>query len=163
MFAPTNAGFVSADTLADSTLNRQGSIEMVIQPVQFRPASFRLRAALAGAAMSATQTPQEEIDLLEMFQRSSGVYVLRVRGDSMIDDHLCDGDYVVIERRKEARDGEQTVVLIDGERSSLRRYYREGANVRLQPANAAMQPETLESSRVKVQGVVIGVLRSYAA
>jgi repressor LexA len=90
------------------------------------------------------------------------VYVLRVRGDSMIDDHLCDGDYVVIERRETARNGEQVVALLDSGEATLKRFYKEGGNrIRLQPANSSMEPRIVDADRVKVQGVVIGVLRSY--
>ena len=104
---------------------------------------------------------REEIDLETMFASRTGVYVLRVRGDSMIDDHLCDGDYVVIERREVAKDGEQVVALLDTGEATLKRYYREGANIRLQPASSNHEPRTFEASRVRIQGVVIGVLRSY--
>src|SRR5438067_441814 len=97
-----------------------------------------------------------------MFHSRHGVYVLRVRGNSMIEDHLCDGDYVVIERRDTARNGEQVVALLDSGEATLKRFYKEGASkVRLQPANREMEPRIIDADRVKVQGVVIGVLRSY--
>ncbi|HEX8915418.1 MAG TPA: transcriptional repressor LexA [Humisphaera sp.] len=115
----------------------------------------------AGAPIEAVEN-REELDLETLFKSKHGVYVLRVRGESMIDDHLCDGDYVVIERRENARTGEQVVALIDGAEATLKRYYKEsGGRVRLQPANKTMEPRILEADRVKVQGVVIGVLRSY--
>ena len=88
--------------------------------------------------------------------------MLRVRGESMIDDHLCDGDYVVIERRESARNGEQVVALLDTGEATLKRFYKEPGNkIRLQPANSSMAPRVVASDRVRVQGVVIGVLRSY--
>jgi repressor LexA len=115
----------------------------------------------AGAPIEAVEN-REELDLETMFRSKHGVYVLRVRGESMIDDHLCDGDFVVIERRESARSGEQIVALIDGQEATLKRYYKEsGGRVRLQPANKTMEPRILEADRVKIQGVVIGVLRSY--
>jgi repressor LexA len=81
----------------------------------------------------------------------------------MIEDHLCDGDYVVIERREQARNGEQVVALIDGAEATLKRFYKEsGGRIRLQPANHSMEPRIVEADRCRVQGVVIGVLRSYA-
>jgi repressor LexA len=81
----------------------------------------------------------------------------------MIEDHLCDGDYVVIERRESARNGEQVVALIDDQEATLKRFYKEsGGKVRLQPANSTMEPRIVDAERCKVQGVVIGVLRSYA-
>jgi repressor LexA len=115
----------------------------------------------AGAPIEAVEN-REELDLEQLFKSKHGVYVLRIRGESMIDDHLCDGDYVVIERRETARTGEQIVALVDGQEATLKRYYKEsGGKVRLQPANKEMEPRILAADRVKVQGVVIGVLRSY--
>jgi repressor LexA len=115
----------------------------------------------AGSPIEAVEN-REELDLETMFHAKSGVYVLRVRGDSMIDDHLCDGDYVVIERRENARNGEQVVALLDSGEATLKRFYKEGSNrVRLQPANKTMEPRIVDADRCKVQGVVIGVLRSY--
>ena len=96
-----------------------------------------------------------------MFHSRTGVYVLKVRGDSMIEDHLCDGDYVVIERRNVARNGEQVVALLDTGEATLKRFYREGSKIRLQPANSSMAPRIVDAARCKVQGVVIGLLRSY--
>jgi repressor LexA len=115
----------------------------------------------AGSPIEAVEN-REEIDLEHLFASKQGVYVLRVRGESMIEDHLCDGDYVVIERRESARNGEQVVALLDTGEATLKRFYREGPNVRLQPANVSMEPRVVPAERVRVQGVVIGVLRSYA-
>src|SRR5829696_7844260 len=115
----------------------------------------------AGSPIEAVEN-REELDLESMFAAKQGVYVLRVRGDSMIDDHLMDGDYVVIERRENARNGEQVVALFDTGEATLKRYYKEGSNkIRLQPANKSMEPRVVDADRCKVQGVVIGVLRSY--
>jgi repressor LexA len=114
----------------------------------------------AGSPIEAIEN-REELDLEQMFQSRNGVYVLRVRGESMIEDHLCDGDYVVIERRENARNGEQVVALLDTGEATLKRFYREGAKIRLQPANSTMAPRIVEADRCRVQGVVIGVLRSY--
>jgi repressor LexA len=115
----------------------------------------------AGSPIEAIEN-REELDLEEMFRSRSGVYVLRVRGESMIEDHLCDGDYVVIERRENARNGEQVVALLDSGEATLKRYYREsGGKIRLQPANSSMQPRIVPADQCRIQGVVIGVLRSY--
>ncbi|MGD0390524.1 MAG: transcriptional repressor LexA [Tepidisphaeraceae bacterium] len=115
----------------------------------------------AGSPIEAIEN-REEIDLEQLFQSRSGVYVLRVRGESMIEDHLCDGDYVVIERRENARNGEQVVALLDTGEATLKRFYREGGGkIRLQPANSGMEPRVVDADRCRIQGVVIGVLRSY--
>jgi repressor LexA len=114
----------------------------------------------AGSPIEAIEN-REELDLEQLFHSRSGVYVLRVRGESMIDDHLCDGDYVVIERRETARNGEQVVALLDSGEATLKRFYREGGKIRLQPANSAMEPRIVNADQCRIQGVVIGVLRSY--
>ncbi|HEX8339368.1 MAG TPA: transcriptional repressor LexA [Tepidisphaeraceae bacterium] len=114
----------------------------------------------AGSPIEAIEN-REELDLEAMFAAKAGVYVLRVRGESMIEDHLCDGDYVVIERRETARNGEQVVALLDTGEATLKRYYREAGKIRLQPANSSMEPRIVDADRMKIQGVVIGVLRSY--
>ena len=115
----------------------------------------------AGSPIEAIEN-REELDLEQMFHSRNGVYVLKVRGDSMIEDHLCDGDYVVIERRESARNGEQVVALLDTGEATLKRFYKESGNrIRLQPANSTMEPRVVDADRCRVQGVVIGVLRSY--
>jgi repressor LexA len=115
----------------------------------------------AGSPIEAIEN-REELDLEQLFSARKGVYVLRVRGESMIDDHLCDGDFVVIERRETARNGEQVVALLDSGEATLKRFYREGSRIRLQPANKTMEPRIVDADRCKVQGVVIGVVRSYS-
>jgi repressor LexA len=115
----------------------------------------------AGSPIEAIEN-REEIDLEQLFRAKNGVYVLRVRGDSMIEDHLCDGDFVVIERRENARNGEQVVALLDSGEATLKRFYKEsGGRIRLQPANSTMEPRIVDADRCKIQGVVIGVLRTY--
>lgn len=114
----------------------------------------------AGSPIEAIEN-REELDLEQLFHAKAGVYVLRVRGESMIEDHLCDGDYVVIERRETAKNGEQVVALLDTGEATLKRFYRDGNKIRLQPANSTMEPRIVDADRCRVQGVVIGVLRSY--
>ncbi len=87
-------------------------------------------------------------------------YVLQVEGDSMVDDGICDGDIVVIARREDAHAGEMIVALVEDE-ATLKRYYPEGAKVRLQPANREMEPIYVPADRLRVQGVVVGLMRRY--
>ncbi|HEY5403225.1 MAG TPA: transcriptional repressor LexA [Pyrinomonadaceae bacterium] len=88
------------------------------------------------------------------------VYALRVKGDSMIDEHICDGDIALIENRTDARDGEIVVaLLIEENQATLKRLYRRGANIELQPANSQLLPLTLPASQVRVQGIFRGLLR----
>lgn len=97
----------------------------------------------------------------EMVPRRENHYVLRVRGDSMIDDQICDGDLVVIEGRHEARNGETVVALVDGDEATLKRFYRDGARIRLVPANRTMSPMEFHASQVEVRGVVRGLIRQF--
>lgn len=88
------------------------------------------------------------------------VYALRVKGDSMIDEHICDGDIALIENRTDARDGEIVVALLVAEnQATLKRLYRRGVNVELHPANSQLQPLTLPAMQVAVQGIFRGLLR----
>jgi repressor LexA len=87
-------------------------------------------------------------------------FVLKVRGDSMIDDGILDGDYVIIARRERADNGEMVVANVNGE-VTLKRIYREGERIRLQPANAMMHPIYAHASDVSVQGVVVGLMRRF--
>src|SRR5947207_10967263 len=89
-------------------------------------------------------------------------YVLRVRGESMIDEQIRDGDFVVVEDRKTADNGEMVIALVRGSDVTLKKLYRDpGGKIRLQPANAAMQPIFVDAEQVQVQGVVVGVMRKY--
>jgi repressor LexA len=96
------------------------------------------------------------------FTGDPDTYALKVRGESMIEDHICDGDYVLIERATEARDGDIVVALVDGMETTLKRFYREpGDKVRLQPANSAMAPIYVPRSALQIQGKLLAVLRKY--
>ena len=96
------------------------------------------------------------------FIGKSETYALEVRGESMIDDHICNGDYVLVEKVSEVKDGDIVVALVDGMETTLKRLYREADGmVRLQPANSAMQPIMVSSATLDVQGRVLAVLRKY--
>lgn len=113
----------------------------------------------AGRPVEALQNP-ETISLAD-FTRSKEVFVLQVKGDSMQDEAILDGDYILVEKTSAVRNGEIVVALVDGMESTLKRIYKEGDKVRLQPSNAAMQPVIVPAAAVQVQGRVIGVLRKY--
>lgn len=91
--------------------------------------------------------------------RPERIYALRVKGDSMIDEHICDGDIALIESRNEARDGEIVVALIDQARATLKRLFRRGQEVELRPSNAAVEPIRVHASRVEIQGIFRSLLR----
>lgn len=89
-------------------------------------------------------------------------YALRVRGDSMIDEHIVDGDYVVVHGRQSADNGEMVIALVNGSEATVKTFYREpGGWVRLQPANPLMQPLRFPEGDIMIQGVVVGVIRRY--
>jgi repressor LexA len=113
----------------------------------------------AGQPIEAVENP-ETISLGD-FVRSREVFVLEVRGDSMQDEHILSGDYVLVEKTKTAHNGDIVVALVDGSDATLKRFYREGDNIRLQPSNVNMQPIIKPAAIVDIQGRVIGVLRKY--
>jgi repressor LexA len=113
----------------------------------------------AGRPVEALENP-ESISLGD-FTRSKDVYVLQVSGESMQDEHIVNGDYVLVEKTNVARDGEIVVALVSGSDATLKRIYTEGDKIRLQPSNAAMQPIVVPAASVQIQGRVIGVLRKY--
>ncbi|HEV2291457.1 MAG TPA: transcriptional repressor LexA [Gemmatimonadales bacterium] len=98
----------------------------------------------------------------DLLPRRGPNYALRVRGQSMIDEHICDGDVVVVHGREAAENGEMVIALVNGSEATVKKYYREpGGWVRLQPANATMSPMRFQERDVVIQGVVVGVLRKY--
>jgi repressor LexA len=113
----------------------------------------------AGQPIEAVENP-ETISLAD-FVRSKEVFVLEVRGESMQDEHIMSGDYVLVEKAKTAHNGDIVVALVGGADATLKRFYRDGDNIRLQPSNANMQPIVVPAASVEVQGRVIGVLRKY--
>jgi repressor LexA len=114
----------------------------------------------AGQPMEAIETA-ESISLGDIIGNRE-VYALEVRGDSMRDEHIVSGDYVLVERTRTAREGEIVVALVDGSDATLKRFYREGEMIRLQPSNAEMAPIYAQARNVAIQGKVLGVLRKYA-
>lgn len=112
----------------------------------------------AGVPIEAVET-EETFELADLVPPHGDVYVLRVRGNSMIEDAICDGDLVLVERRETARNGETVVAVLPGEEATLKRFYRENGHIRLQPANATMQP--ILTDAVDVRGVVVGVVRKF--
>lgn len=113
----------------------------------------------AGQPIEAVQN-EETISLAD-FVRSKEVFVLEVRGDSMQDEAILDGDYVLVEKTKTAHNGDIVVALVERSDATLKRFYREGEMIRLQPSNAAMKPIMVPAASIEIQGRVIGVLRKY--
>jgi repressor LexA len=133
--------------------HKQGSAPAIAEvPLLGRIAAGAPVEAIAG----------EETLSFSDFTGDANTYALKVRGESMIEDHICDGDYVLIEKASDARNGEIVVALVDGSETTLKRFYNEpGDQVRLQPANATMQPIRVPKSAVSIQGKLVAVLRKY--
>lgn len=114
----------------------------------------------AGRPIEAIET-RGEVSLADL-ARGREVFALEVRGDSMIDEHIVEGDYVLVEKVPQVENGQLVVALVDGGEATLKRLFRErGGMVRLQPANERLRPMLYPADRVRVQGRVIGVLRRY--
>ncbi len=122
-----------------------------------RPTRLPLVGTIAAGRPIEAVQDERSLDLEEIFASRPNTFVLRVRGDSMIGDSICDGDYVICERRDSARDGEMVVALLDDGEATLKRIYRTSGGVRLQASNPAYEALIVQS--VRVQGVVIGLLR----
>ena len=103
----------------------------------------------------------ESIDVPEALHGGRECYVLQVRGDSMIEEGILDGDWVVIERREQARNGEIVVALIDGAEATLKRIEQRPGRVILHPANTALSPQIYAPEQVAIQGVLVGQMRRY--
>jgi len=116
----------------------------------------------AGEPIEAIPQPETISVPNEMVPRRGSSYALRVRGQSMIDDHIDDGDYVIVHNRQTAENGQMVIALVHGASATVKRLYREADGwIRLQPANERMQPIRVHEDDLLVQGVVIGVIRRY--
>jgi repressor LexA len=114
----------------------------------------------AGVPVEAIQNP-ETLHFSD-FAKNDSTFALQVRGDSMIEDHICSGDYVLVEKTGTVKNGEIVVALVDGSEATLKRYYEEPTGaIRLQPANSAMQPIFVQPSQLQIQGRVLAVMRKY--
>jgi len=147
--------------------NQSRSLELAPKYLQeqqdLREASYEV--PLAGRIAAGAPVEAYEGDETLSFSDFAGdhdTYALEVRGDSMIDDHIMSGDFVLIERTESVRDGDVVVALVDGSETTLKRFYKEPkGQVRLQPANAAMEPILVAAERLQIQGKLLAVLRKY--
>ena len=141
--------------------NRSRSVEPVEGAGTGLTALPLLGIVAAGAPIEAIEDHETLEVPRAMVPRRGKSFVLRVRGESMIDEQIRDGDYVVVESRPEARNGETVVALIRGEEATLKKFYRKGSRVRLEPANARMKPIEVPARDVVVRGIVRALLRRY--
>lgn len=124
------------------------------------PEQIPLLGRIAAGSPVESFPSQDSINFSD-FSDNPDTYALQVRGESMIEDHICSGDYVLVQKTDRVRDGEIVVALVDGSDTTLKRFYDEGEAVRLQPANSQMDPIRVPKKSVQVQGRVLAVLRKY--
>lgn len=120
--------------------------------------SLPLAGQIAAGSPVLAEEQDEYVDFSPLFDTDDH-FCLRVKGDSMIEDQIANGDYVVVRKQKTCRDGEIVVALVDGQEATLKRFYREPGRIRLEPANSSMKP--IFSNNVEVLGIVEGVIRRY--
>jgi repressor LexA len=172
-------GVSSKATIAKhiAALEKRGLVKREHEPgnftlaVRFEEASADATCEVPLVGRIAAGLPIDAIQDVEMIcvprfllgrVRPERIYALRVKGDSMIDEHICDGDIALIESRNEARDGEIVVALIDQTRATLKRLFRRGQEVELRPSNSALEPLRVHASRVEIQGIFRSLLRPNA-
>jgi repressor LexA len=141
--------------------NRSRSIDVLPPRPKGRPGErFPLLGRIAAGRPLEAVENQDSISLSDVVG-SREVFALQVRGESMRDEHIVDGDFVFVERTATAAEGEIIVALVGGVETTLKRYYLEGATIRLQPSNSEMEPIYVPAGQVAIQGRVVGVLRKY--
>ena len=138
--------------------NLSRAIEVI--PESGNTLSYNVLGEIAAGKPIEALDQSEVIDLLPD-AGDKDVFILRVKGNSMIEDHIQNGDYVIVERRNVAENGETVVALIDNDRVTLKRFYREGERIRLQPSHPNMKPIFVREGDFAVQGVVISVFRKF--
>ena len=147
--------------------NQSRSLEVTAKYLQELQRSKPPQMEIPMRGRIAAGAPVEAVEQSEMlnfadFAGGSNTYALEVRGNSMIDDHICDGDVVLLEKAAEAKDGDIVVALVAGSDATLKRLYREpGDMVRLQPANSTLKPIVVPAADVQIQGRLLAVLRKY--
>jgi repressor LexA len=141
--------------------NRSRSVELLSAPTGHRALELPMLGFVAAGSPIEAVASNETIAVPEDLAGRRESYVLRVKGDSMIDEHIRDGDFVVVEDRKTADNGEMVIALLGGSDVTLKKFYREDGRIRLQPANPSMAPIFADPADVQVQGVVVGMMRKY--
>lgn len=141
--------------------NRSRSVELIPTRVGARALDLPLLGTVAAGSPIEAVVSSETVGVPEDLVGQRDAYALRVHGNSMIDEQIRDGDIVIVEDRKTARNGEMVIALLNGNEVTLKKFYLVGRRIRLQPANPAVEPLVVDADQVQIQGVVVGVLRRY--
>jgi repressor LexA len=145
------------------TYNESRAIEILPTEVFQRAIDLPLLGSVAAGAPIESLAVHESVAVPDDFVRRGGQhYVLKVRGSSMVDEQIRDGDFVVVNERQSADNGEMVIALLDGQGATVKKFYRErDGRIRLQPANEHLAPIYVHENDIRIQGVVVGVLRRY--
>ena len=141
--------------------NRSRSIDLMPEDTATGLVDLPLLGIVAAGSPIEAIEDNEMVSVPADMVGSGEHYVLRVKGDSMIEEQIRDGDYVIVDARPTAENGETVVALIRSEEATVKKFYRENGIVRLEPANPALEPMILPANEVQIRGVVIGVMRKY--
>ncbi|PCJ13611.1 MAG: repressor LexA [Candidatus Neomarinimicrobiota bacterium] len=139
--------------------NRTRAIEILDENSGF-PTVPVLGSVAAGKPIEAVVLP-ESISIPPTFMKRGKHFILKVNGNSMIDEHIADGDFIILRERDNAQNGETVVALIDGTEATVKKYYNKSGKVELHPANNEVETLILDPERIQIQGVVVGVMRKY--
>lgn len=143
--------------------NESRAIEILPSEAAPRAVELPLLGTVAAGAPIEAVTHGETLTVPDMFvTRGANHYALRVRGNSMIDEQIRDGDYVIVQERKTANNGEMVIAMLEDSSATVKKLYRErDGRIRLQPANESMEPIYVHENDITIQGIVVGVLRRY--
>jgi repressor LexA len=141
--------------------NRARAVELIVSETKPEARDVPLLGLIAAGEPIEAVRGNELVAVPEDMIGRRDVYVLRVRGESMVDDQIRDGDYVIVERRTDPKNGEVVVALLNGENATLKKFYREKTQIRLQPAHPTMKPIFVQEEDLAIQGVVVGLMRKY--
>ncbi len=142
--------------------NESRAIEILPSEVFPKAVELPLLGSVAAGQPLEEMSTDQTVAVPESFVGRGSHYVLRVKGNSMVDEQIRDGDYVVVRERENADNGEMVIALVDGNAATVKRYFRErDGRVRLQPANEQLSPMFYKDADLRIQGIVVGVLRRY--
>lgn len=139
--------------------NRTRAIELA--PVMEEVIPLPVLGVVAAGKPIRSGDLNEQIGIPTELLSSGGHYILKVQGESMVDEHIMDGDFVIVQEKSSAEDGQTVVAMIDQEKATIKKYRRRNGTVELIPANPSLKPLVVDVRRVTIQGIVVGVLRKY--
>jgi len=148
-------GFITKDW------NRSRSVELISNMFESTIVRLPLLGIVHAGQPIEAVTQNETVSVPSDLVRKGRHYVLRVQGDSMIEEQIRDGDFVIVKEQPQAENGDVVIALIDGNEVTIKKFFRENGNVRLQPANPVLDPIVVPADSVMIQGIVVGIMRKF--